>query len=109
MATYCFILAAILAVSVMHSSSRVISRDQQAKIAGKRDESGTSLYPYSLVEVHQGTSTGPRQPARLIRVSVKGSFPLIARNELPASAFKYCDWINVLAASLRVVFCDEWI
>ena len=27
MATYCFNLAAILAVSVMHSSSRVISRD----------------------------------------------------------------------------------
>ena len=43
MATYCFNHAAILAVSVMHSSSRVISRDQQAKIAdtqtlGKRDE-----------------------------------------------------------------------
>ena len=46
MATYCFNLAAILAVSVMHSSSRVITRDQQAKIAdtttrkhlGKRDE-----------------------------------------------------------------------
>ena len=33
MATYCFSLAAILAVSVMHSSSRVITRDQQAKIA----------------------------------------------------------------------------
>ena len=33
MATYCFNLAAILAVSVMHSSSRVITRDQQAKIA----------------------------------------------------------------------------
>ena len=33
MATYCFNLAAILAVSVMYSSSRVISRDQQAKIA----------------------------------------------------------------------------
>ena len=24
------------------------------------------------------------------------------------SAFKYCDWMNVLAASLRVEFCDEW-
>ncbi len=34
MATYCFNLAAILAVSVMHSSSRVITRDQQAKICG---------------------------------------------------------------------------
>ena len=33
MATYCFNLAAILAVNVMHSSSRVITRDQQAKIA----------------------------------------------------------------------------
>ncbi len=33
MATYCFNLAAILAVSVMHSSSRVITHDQQAKIA----------------------------------------------------------------------------
>ena len=32
-ATYCFNLAAILAVSVMHSSSCVITRDQQAKIA----------------------------------------------------------------------------
>ena len=34
MATYCFDFAAILAVSVMHSSSDVITRDQQAKIAG---------------------------------------------------------------------------
>ncbi len=33
MATHCFNLAAILAVSVMHSSSREITRDQQAKIA----------------------------------------------------------------------------
>ena len=33
MATYCFNLAAILTVNVMHSSSRVITRDQQAKIA----------------------------------------------------------------------------
>ena len=33
MATYCFNLAVILARSVMHSSSRVITRDQQAKIA----------------------------------------------------------------------------
>ena len=32
MATYCFNLAAILAVSAMHSSSRVITRHQQAKI-----------------------------------------------------------------------------
>ncbi len=27
--------------------------------------------------------------------------------KLAASAFKYCDWMKVLAASLRV-FCDEW-
>ncbi len=27
---------------------------------------------------------------------------------LAASAFKYCDWIKVLAASLLVSFCDEW-
>ena len=33
MATYCFNLAAILVVSVMQSSSCVITRDQQAKIA----------------------------------------------------------------------------
>ena len=33
MATYCLNLASILAVSVMHSSSRVITRDQVAKIA----------------------------------------------------------------------------
>ena len=26
----------------------------------------------------------------------------------PASAFKYRDWIKILAASLRVRFCDEW-
>ena len=25
-----------------------------------------------------------------------------------ASAFKYCDWMKVLTASLRVGFCDEW-
>ena len=24
------------------------------------------------------------------------------------SAFKYCDWMKVLAASLRVGFCDHW-
>ena len=28
--------------------------------------------------------------------------------KLTASAFKYCDWMKVLAASLRVGFCDEW-
>ena len=28
--------------------------------------------------------------------------------KLAASAFRYCDWINVLAASLQVGFCDEW-
>ena len=28
--------------------------------------------------------------------------------KLAASAFKYCDWMKVLAASLRVGFCDEW-
>ena len=33
MATYCFNLAAILAGSVMYLSSRLITRDQQAKIA----------------------------------------------------------------------------
>ena len=27
--------------------------------------------------------------------------------KLAASAFKYCDWMEVLAASLRVGFCDE--
>ena len=28
--------------------------------------------------------------------------------KLAASAFKCCDWMKVLAASLRVGFCDEW-
>ena len=28
--------------------------------------------------------------------------------KLAATAFKYCDWMKVLAASLRVGFCDEW-
>ena len=28
--------------------------------------------------------------------------------KLAASAFKYCDWMKVLAAGLRVGFCDEW-
>ena len=28
--------------------------------------------------------------------------------KLAASAFKYCDWIKILAASLRVGFGDEW-
>ena len=28
--------------------------------------------------------------------------------KLAASAFKYCDWMKVLAASLRVGFGDEW-
>ena len=28
--------------------------------------------------------------------------------KLAASAFKYYDWMKVLAASLRVGFCDEW-
>ncbi len=28
--------------------------------------------------------------------------------KLTASAFKYCDWKKVLAASLRVGFYDEW-
>ena len=28
--------------------------------------------------------------------------------KLPASAFKYCDWMKVFAASLRVGFRDKW-
>ena len=28
--------------------------------------------------------------------------------KLAASAFKYCDWMKVLAASLQVSFCDKW-
>ena len=28
--------------------------------------------------------------------------------KLATSAFKYCDWMKVLAASWRVGFCDEW-
>ncbi len=28
--------------------------------------------------------------------------------KLAASAFKYCDWMKVLAARLPVGFCDEW-
>ena len=28
--------------------------------------------------------------------------------KLAEIAFKYCDWMKVLAASLRVGFCDEW-
>ena len=29
-------------------------------------------------------------------------------SKLAASAFKYCDWMKVLAASLRVEFCHKW-
>ena len=73
MATCCFNHAAILAVSVMHSSSRVISRDlawsrvisrdQQAKIAdtqtlGKRDE-----WPF-FVSLFFGRGQ-PRKPGSL--------------------------------------------
>ncbi len=29
-------------------------------------------------------------------------------HKLAASAFKYSDWMKVLAASLLVGFCDEW-
>ncbi len=25
-----------------------------------------------------------------------------------SSDFEYCDWMKVLAASLRIGFCDEW-
>ena len=28
--------------------------------------------------------------------------------KLAANAFKYCDWMKVLAARLPVGFCDEW-
>ncbi len=30
------------------------------------------------------------------------------KSQLAASAFNSCDWMKVLAASLRVRFCDEW-
>ena len=30
------------------------------------------------------------------------------KGQLAASAFKYCDWMKVLVASLRVGFCDKW-
>ena len=36
----------------------------------------------------------------------------ILRNKIKSgdidSAFKYCDWMKVIAASLRVGFCDKW-
>ena len=42
--------------------------------------------------------------------SIKPLFHLSQKptRKLAASAFKYSDWRNVLAASLRVVFCGEW-
>ena len=40
----------------------------------------------------------------------KASFPLIAKasSQASASALNHSDWMKVLAASLRVVFCVEW-
>ena len=40
----------------------------------------------------------------------KASFPLIAKanSQAHSECFQYCDWLKVLAASLRVGFCDEW-
>ncbi len=40
----------------------------------------------------------------------KASFHSLQKptRKLAASVFKYCDWMKVLAASLRVGFCDEW-
>ena len=35
-------------------------------------------------------------------------FSTYRKSQLAASAFKYCDWMKVLAASLRVGFCDHW-
>ena len=105
MATYCFNAAAILAVSVMHSSSDVITRDQQAKIADTQTL-GKHVERYFFTFLFFG----------------KGFFPLIRQNSTrelaaktfiqsqylkaltvrkpAASAFKYCDRMKVLAASL---------
>ena len=46
---------------------------------------------------------------RMLCTKVKPLFhsSLKSTRKLAASAFKYCDWMKVLAASLRVGFCDE--
>ncbi len=38
---------------------------------------------------------------------VKPLFHSSSTRKLAASAFKYCDWMKVLAVNLRVGFCDE--
>ena len=45
---------------------------------------------------------------RSFRVVHVGILNLFSTRKPAASAFKYCDWMKVLAASLRVGFCDEW-
>ncbi len=50
MATYCFSFAAILAVTVMYSSSCVITHDQQVKIADTQtlglENTSSGIYLY---------------------------------------------------------------
>ncbi len=45
-----------------------------------------------------------------IGLSVKALFDSSQKTtrKFAANAFKYCDWMKVLAASLRVSFCDKW-
>ena len=46
-------------------------------------------------------------------VQIKSFKPLFHSSQKPtrklaASAFKYCDWMKVLAANLRISYRDEW-
>ena len=52
----------------------------------------------------------PYVACAIISVCLKSLFHSSQKptRKLAASAFKYCDWMKVLAASLRVGFSDEW-
>ncbi len=51
-----------------------------------------------------------RPSALLVRNWLKPRFHSSQKptRKLTESAFKYCDWMKVLEASLQVGFCDEW-
>ncbi len=68
----------------------------------KRDGTKTK----SLLPLRMSTPT----PLETGKVSFKPLFHSSQKpiRKLAASSFTYCDWMKVLAASLRVGFCDKW-
>ena len=81
----------------------------QASCGGTCTQSKTGSQRCTPIPVTCQVSKSCLPRSRELSHLVKTSFPLIAKanSQARSSAYKYCDWMKVLAASLRASFCDH--